>query len=221
MDQRIRDFDLLWNALFHRALVPPPSRLVRSTCEHWTLPEAELARWFAAPTVAERDAILAANRTEHRYSWNEPVEIDPEEARLNKELHFGYETYGPPAYYDPDAPDQEFEPPQAEWLQRTTAQDFEVVGQPRAEWLQRTTGQRLALPAEAFERWGLASAEEKQAIVAAHTAVMFEHLEDQDTLQAAAQDPVQAQDPAQHGFPAPLIAPLLNQLPNDNDKDDA
>jgi hypothetical protein len=92
---------------------------------------------------------------------------------------------------------------------------------PRAVWLQRTTGQRIALPAGAFERWGLANAEEKQAIVAAHTAVMFEHLEDQDTLQAAAQDPVQAQDPAQDqdGFPAPLIAPLLNQLPNDNDND--
>ena len=232
MDQRIRDFELLWNALFHRALVPPPSPLVRSTCEHWTLPDAERERWFAAPTVAEREAILAANRTERRYSWNEPVEIDPEEARLNKELHFGYETYGPLPYYDPAAPDQEFEPPQAEWLQRTTAHDFDldqeiappradwfqrVVGQdlteqPRAHLLQRTTGQRVALPAEAFERWGLANAEEKQAIVAEHLPTcVFEHLEDQDTLQAAAQDPVQAQDPApaQDGFPAPLIAPLL------------
>ncbi len=83
MDQRIRDFEPLWNALGHPALVPPPPRLERSTCEHWTLPEAELARWFAAPT--EREAILAANRTVHRYSWNEPGEIDAEEARLNKE----------------------------------------------------------------------------------------------------------------------------------------
>ena len=153
MDQRIRDFELLWNALFHRALVPPPSRLVRSTCEHWTLPEAELARWFAAPTVAERDAILAANRTEHRYSWNEPVEIDAEEARLNKELHFGYETYDPLPYYDPAAPDQEFEQPRADWLQRVVGQDF--------------------------------------------------------TVQDPDQDPVQ-----DRRLPAPLIAPLLNQLPD-------
>jgi len=153
MDLRIRDFELLWNALGHPALLPPPPALVRSTCEHWTLPEAELARWFAAPTVAERDAILAANRTEPRYSWNEPIEIDAEEARLNKELHFGYETYDPLPYYDPAAPDQEFDDlddqeigqPRAEWLQRVvgqdlTEQDFE---QPRADWLQRTTGQDL------------------------------------------------------------------------------
>lgn len=126
MDQRIRDFEPLWNALTHLALVPlPPPRLVRSTCEHWTLPQAELTRWFAAPTVAERDAILAANRTFSRYSWNEAEEPDAEEARLNKELHFGYETYGPPAY-DPAAPfdAQDFEQPPAEWLQRTTGQDF-------------------------------------------------------------------------------------------------
>jgi hypothetical protein len=133
MDQRIRDFELLWDALFHRALVPPPPALVRSTCEHWTLPEAELARWFAAPTVAERDAILVANRTVHRYSWNEPIEIDAEEARLNKELHFGYETYDPLPYYDPAAPDQDFdlddqeiEQPRADWLQRVVGQDFTV-----------------------------------------------------------------------------------------------
>jgi hypothetical protein len=197
MDQRIRDFELLWNALFHRALVPPPPRLVRSTCEHWTLPEAELERWFAAPTVAERDAILAANRTERRYSWNEPIEIDAEEARLNNAFHFGYETYGqdgPPAPLLQDPFDaQEFEPP-------------------RAEWLQRTTGQRVALPAEEFEQWGLASAEGKHAIVAAHMAVMFDDLEDPDTLQAAAQDPVQAEAQDDHSLPAPLTAPLLNLL---------
>jgi hypothetical protein len=163
MDLRIRDFEFLWNALFHRALVPPPPLLERSTCEHWTLPEAELARWFAAPTVAERDAILAANRTEHRYSWNEPIEIDAEEARLNKELHFGYETYDPLPYYDPAAPDQEF--------------DDQEIGQPRAEWLQRVVGQDFTV-----------------------------------------QDPVQDPDPAQDGFPAPLIAPLFNPAPdNDND----
>ena len=118
MDQRIRDFEPLWNALHHLALLPlPPAQLVRSTCEHWTLPEAELARWFASPTVAERDAILAANRTPHRYSWDEA----DEEARLNKELHFGYETYDPDqAPFDAE----EFERPQAEWLQRTTGQDL-------------------------------------------------------------------------------------------------
>jgi len=133
MDQRIRDFEPLWNALTHLALVPlAQPALVRSTCEHWTLPEAELTRWFASPTVAERDAILVANRTPHRYSWNEAEEPDEEEIRLNKELHFGYETYGPPAYYDPDAQApfdaEEFERPPArppaEWLQRTTGQDF-------------------------------------------------------------------------------------------------
>lgn len=124
MDQRIRAFELLWNALTHLALLPQP-RLVRSTCEHWTLPQAELERWFASPTVAERDAILVANRTFSRYSWNE-AEPDEEEIRLNKELHFGYETYGPPAYdpaQDPfDA--QDFEQPRADWLQRTTGQDM-------------------------------------------------------------------------------------------------
>jgi len=148
MDQRIRDFEPLWNArvipLDHQPLTRPA--LVRSTCEHWTLPEAELARWFASPT--ERDAILAANRTVCRYSWNELVEIDEEEARLNKELHFGYETYT----YGPPAP---------------LIQEFE---QPRADWLQRTTGQDLRDP-------------------------------DQDEVQAP------------DGFPAPLTAPLLNQLP--------
>ena len=127
MDQRIRDFEPLWNALNHPALLPQP-RLERSTCEHWTLPEAELTRWFASPTVAERDAILAANRTVCRFSWNEAAEPDEEEIRLNKELHFGYETYGPPAYYDPDAQApfdaEEFALPQAEWLQRTTGQDM-------------------------------------------------------------------------------------------------
>ena len=130
MDQRIRDFEPLWNALDHLALQPlPQARLERSTCEHWTLPEAELARWFASPTVAERDAILAANRTPHRFSWNEAPEPDEEEIRLNKELHFGYETYGPPAY-DPQAPFdaqldiQDFEKPRADWLQRTTGQDI-------------------------------------------------------------------------------------------------
>jgi hypothetical protein len=163
MDLRIRDFEFLWNALFHRALVPPPPLLERSTCEHWTLPEAELARWFAAPTVAERDTILAANRTVHRYSWNEPIEIDAEEARLNKELHFGYETYDPLPYYDPAAPDQEFDD-----------LDDQEIGQPRAEWLQRVVGQDFTV-----------------------------------------QDP--DQDPVQDGFPAPLIAPLLNPAPdNDN-----
>lgn len=123
MDQRIRDFEPLWNALRHLALQPlQPGQLVRSTCEHWTLPEAELARWFASPTVAERDAILAANRTPHRYSWDEPDDQDP---------------------FIP-----EFEPPRADWLQRTTGQDL--------------------------------------------------------------RDPVLAQDP--NGFPAPLIAPLLNLI---------
>jgi hypothetical protein len=153
MDQRIRDFEPLWNARVIPLDLLPLARpaLVRSTCEHWTLPEAELARWFASPM--ERDAILAANRTVCRYSWNEPVEIDAEEARLNKELHFGYETYDPLPYYDPAAPDQEFDDlddqeigqPRAEWLQRVvgqdlTEQDFE---QPRADWFQRTTGQDL------------------------------------------------------------------------------
>lgn len=127
MDQRIRDFEPLWNALDHLALQPlPQARLERSTCEHWTLPEAELARWFAAPTVAERDTILAANRTPHRYSWNEAEEPDEEEIRLNKELHFGYETYGPLDYDPAQAPldAQDFEQPRADWLQRTTGQDM-------------------------------------------------------------------------------------------------
>ena len=136
MDQRIRDFEPLWNALHHLALQPlQPGQLVRSTCEHWTLPQAELARWFASPTVAERDAILAANRTPHRYSWNEADEPDEEEARLNKELHFGYETYGPPEY-DPDqAPfdAEEFKMPRADWLQRTTGQDLRDPDQAPAQ----------------------------------------------------------------------------------------
>jgi hypothetical protein len=105
MDQRIRDFEPLWNALDHLALQPlPQARLERSTCEHWTLPEAELARWFASPTVAERDAILAANRTPHRFSWNEAPEPDEEEIRLNKELHFGYETTARPRTTPPKPP---------------------------------------------------------------------------------------------------------------------
>jgi len=174
MEQRIRDFELLWNALFHPAFVLPPPPLVRSTCEHWTLPEAELARWFAAPTVAERDAILAANRTECRYSWND--------------------------------------------------QDLE---QPREDWLQRTTGQRIALPAEEFDLW--ASGEKQFIVEHLSKFSIFDELEDQDTLQAHAQDPVQAQDAqAQYTFPAPLIAPLLNPLPDycynartDYDKGDA
>jgi hypothetical protein len=130
MDQRIRDFEPLWNArLIPLEFLERPA-LVRSTCEHWLLPEAELERWFAAPTVQERDAILEANRTPHRFSWNDQApdqDLEPQACWLQRttgqdnatqEFEPAQEVYRGPApliaplltenpldYYDPDADD--------------------------------------------------------------------------------------------------------------------
>ena len=95
MDQRIRDFEPLWNAINLIALIGPIPRpaLTRSTNEHHLLPDAVLNLWWTAETGDERQAILAQHLPVER-------EFDPLQ-----------EVYRGPApliqdpldYYDPDA----------------------------------------------------------------------------------------------------------------------
>jgi len=76
MEQRIRDFEQVWNTrlplLAHMTQVEllefiPRPLLVRQTNYHHLLPEAMLARWFAADSV-EQDAIMMEYAAEAPFS---------------------------------------------------------------------------------------------------------------------------------------------------------
>lgn len=59
MEQRIRDFEPLWTAIY----IPPRPQLVRCTNEHELLPFEALAAWRLG-TEAERNAIMAEHLPE-------------------------------------------------------------------------------------------------------------------------------------------------------------
>jgi len=93
MDQRIRDFEPLWNAI-HFALPRPV--LVRQTNEHHLLSDAALAQWFAA-TAEGREAIIAEHLPERRPENN----ADYEEFDFFPDMP----AFDPLDYDDPDADD--------------------------------------------------------------------------------------------------------------------
>jgi hypothetical protein len=98
MEQRIRDFEPLWNAINLIALIGPiplPQALTRSTNEHHLLPDAALTQWWTAETVEERQAIME----EHL-----PLEVEFDQ---HQEVYRGPAPliHDPLVYYDPDADD--------------------------------------------------------------------------------------------------------------------
>ena len=88
MEQRIRDFEPLWNAINLIALIGPPHPLVRQTNEHHLLPDAALAQWWVAG-LEERAAIMA--------EYLPLPEFDP--------VQEVYRGANPLDYHDPDADD--------------------------------------------------------------------------------------------------------------------
>ena len=94
MEQRIRDFEPLWNAI-NLGPIPRPVPLTRQTNEHHLLPAAALAQWYAADPE-ERAGIIAANVIE----FDAEFVADPVVYRGPAPL-----IHDPLAYYDPDADD--------------------------------------------------------------------------------------------------------------------
>ena len=88
------------------AQVLPRPRLVRQTNEHWLLPAPALEQWWSAGTVEERDAIIAANKSDEPLHGLDAQEFEPQRTT---------------------AQEREFEPDsEPYWLLRTAqAQDFE------------------------------------------------------------------------------------------------
>jgi hypothetical protein len=100
MDQRIRDFEPLWNAINRIALfgaIPPPQPLVRQPNEHHLLPGEALNQWWIAETVEERQAIMA--------EYLPLPELDPRQDVYRGPAPLQAPLQDPLDYDDPDADD--------------------------------------------------------------------------------------------------------------------
>lgn len=99
MEQRIRDFEPLWNAI-NLGTIPRSVPLTRQTNEHHLLPASALVQWYAAEPE-ERAGIIAAN-------VNRAFEFDADtEFVADTVVYRGPAPliHDPLAYYDPDADD--------------------------------------------------------------------------------------------------------------------
>jgi hypothetical protein len=158
------------------AQVLPCPRIARQTTEHWLLPAPALEQWWAAGTV-ERDAIIAANKSDDRNDESLPGDAQESEPQ----------AYCLRRTTAQDSFAEEFETPNACWLQRTTAQDFVEVQEFETPtcWLRAPEALRLA----------------EEPIV--HLFDEFEDVEFQPEVNAEAEDEVPAEDDDLGEIPPP------------------
>ena len=108
MEQRIRDFEQVWNTrlplLAHMTQVEllefiPRPLLVRQTNYHHLLPEAMLARWFAADSV-EQDAIMMEYAAEAPFSDIDNDDLELLFPKSPKNYDIAYDEDGEWSYYN-------------------------------------------------------------------------------------------------------------------------
>lgn len=108
MEQRIREFEQVWNTrlplLAHLTplelleFIPRPL-LVRQTNRHHLLPDAMLARWFAADSV-EQDAIMEYHATQVPFSDIDNDDLELLFPKSPKNYDNAYDEDGEWSYYN-------------------------------------------------------------------------------------------------------------------------
>ena len=100
MEQRIRDFELIWNETNLIGILPPC--LLRQTNEHHLLSDAALAQWWKADNEG-RAAIMEEHLPERRPENNAVFEFAPEFDSL-PDQDFDQDPLGYPPIDDYDDP---------------------------------------------------------------------------------------------------------------------